>query len=332
MTLATRPRPSPVTAAASTFVAEHRARAEALGSELAELVQDPEAFLETLCTGLIAISDEEYRAGIAFVAPGIGPTVGVRNPLQSAVRSGLRRALRGVPPSVLLMLADRLSREEPGEIRWLSMWLAGRALAADPERAWQLLRRHARAASEWISVDTLANYFGQGILNEPYRWAEIEQLVYSPSRWERRLVGSTLATLPFIDRSRGPGHGRDPEVARRGLTILGDLIGDAEPDVQKALSWALRSLTLVDAEAVAAFCDRETAIAAETDDGYRAWVIRDALPKLPPERATELRARLAGIRRRPGAEPTSRGAAAARAFLEGAGLPAPADLPEPPLR
>jgi 3-methyladenine DNA glycosylase AlkD len=331
VTLATRPRRTSLTVASSAFVAEHRARAEALGGDLAELVQDPEAFLATLRSGLIALADEEYRAGTAFVAPGIGPTFGVRNPLQSAVRSGLRRRLRSIPPSVLLMLADRLSREEPGEIRWLSMWLAGRALAADPERAWQLLRRHARAASEWISVDTLASYFGQGILNEQYRWAEIEQLVFSPSRWERRLVGSTLATLPFIDRSRAPGHGRDPEVARRGLAIIGDLIGDAEPDVQKALSWALRSLSLVDVDAVATFCERETGMAVEADDGYRAWVIRDALPKLPPELAAELRGRLGGIRRRPGGAPTSRGAAAAAAFLGGAGLPAAADLPEPPL-
>ena len=30
---------------------------------------------------------------------------------------------------------------------------------------------------------------------EPLSTAELEQLVYSPSRWERRLVGSTIATM-----------------------------------------------------------------------------------------------------------------------------------------
>ena len=83
----------------------------------------------------------------------------------------------------------------------------------------------------------------KGVLAEAFRWAELEQLVYSPSRWERRLIGSTIATLPFTDRTAG----RRPDVAARGLALLGQLIGDAEPDVQKALAWAYRSITVVDA-------------------------------------------------------------------------------------
>ena len=85
----------------------------------------------------------------------------------------------------------------------------------------------------------------KGILAEPYRWAELEQLVFSPSRWERRLVGSTIATMTV----RGPPRAAAPEVAGHGLALLDELIGDAEPDVQKALSWASRSLTVVDSDA-----------------------------------------------------------------------------------
>ena len=69
-------------------------------------------------------------------------------------------------------------------------------LPDDPERAWQVLRRIGREADDWITVDTLAAATAAGILREPYRWAELEQLVFSPIRWERRLVGSTIATLP----------------------------------------------------------------------------------------------------------------------------------------
>ncbi len=82
--------------------------------------------------------------------------------------------------------------------------------------------------------------------------------------------------MPFVDRRRGHG----PEVGAHGLGLIGSLIGDAEPDVQKALSWALRSLTLVDAPAVAAFVEREATRAAGTSDGQRAWVLRDTLAKL----------------------------------------------------
>ena len=59
-----------------------------------------------------------------------------------------------------------------------------------------------------ITVDSLAHPYGKGIAAETYRWAELEQLVYSPSRWERRLIGSTVATMTHVDRTRG----RDPEV------------------------------------------------------------------------------------------------------------------------
>jgi hypothetical protein len=148
--------------------------------------------------------------------------------------------------------------------------------------------------------------------------------VFSPSRWERRLVGSTIATTPFIDRRAG----RQPEIATRGLALIGELIGDAEPDVQKALAWALRSLVVVDAAAVDAFCRREAATAHDSGDGHRAWVVRDVLPKLDPGTAAALRDILAGVRRRPGAPSTSR---AARTAAQYSTMNLGAPLPEPPL-
>jgi 3-methyladenine DNA glycosylase AlkD len=194
----------------------------------------------------------------------------------------------------------------------------------DTERAWQLIRRASRDAGDWITVDSLAHPVGKGVLHEAYRWAELEQLVFSPSRWERRLVGSTIATMPFVDRHRG----RTPDVATHGLGLIGELIGDAEPDVQKALAWALRSLAAVDRPATTAFLDAESETAAAAGDGHRAWVIRDALPKLDPQDADRIRARLEGIRRRSDAPSTSRAAEIAARFDDGLlGRP----MPEPPL-
>jgi hypothetical protein len=114
----------------------------------------------------------------------------------------------------------------------------------------------------------------------------------------------------------------------RALPLLAQLIGDAEPDVQKALSWAYRSLAQIDPERTTAALRAETERAVATDDGHRAWVIRDSLSKLEPADADDLRARLAGIRRRPGAPPTSAAAELAARF---GGLPDPSHHPEPPL-
>jgi len=315
---------SPVTGRSRAYVEAHLPEAEMLGRDLADLVGDPPAFVAALRDGFGRLGDAEYRAGQVAIAPGVGPVIGVRSSLQTAAQRSLRRGLRGVRPSTLLYVADALLRTDEPELRWFAIPLLARILPHDPERAWQLLRRAAREAGEWITVDNLAHAYGAGILREPYRWAELEQLVYSRSRWERRLVGSTVATIPFVDRRAG----REPEVATRGIALVADLIGDAEPDVQKALSWALRNLTYVDADAVSAFCAAEAALAAETDDGLRAWVIRDTLPKLDAGVADGIRAGLAGIRRRPGAPSTSRAAGIAASFGE---LPDPHLAAEPPL-
>ena len=248
----------------------------------------------------------------------------MRWPLLAAVIRGFKQETRRDRPAALLFLADRLFREEPLEARWFAFALLERTLKEDPERTWQLLRRGAREAADWITVDDLAHPYGVGIAAEPYRWAELEQLVFSPSRWERRLVASTIATMTHGNRRTGRG----PEVVDHALPILGQLIGDAEPDVQKALSWAYRSLAQIDRERTTAALRDETDRAVATDDGHRAWVIRDSLTKLDPAEAEALRARLSGIRRRPGAPSTSMAAELAARF---GGLPEPAAHPEPPL-
>ena len=303
--------PSPATARARALVAERKPDAVALGRRAGDLVNDPAALVAELRDGLPALADPEYLDGMRMVVPGVGPVLGVRQPLLQAIGSGLRSATRHDRPTTLLDVADRLLREETPELRWLAYGLLERTVREEPERTWQLVRAEGRRAGEWASVDMLAHVAAIGIAAEPYRWAELEQLVYSPSRWERRLAASTIATLPHEDHDAG----RSPATVGHALGILGDLVGDAEPDVQKALSWALRTLAEVDLPATVAFLRREAATAAETDDGHRAWVVRDSLSKLPDPVAHELRAVVDGIRRRPGAPPTSRASATAADFL-----------------
>lgn len=315
---------SPITERAVAFVAGHKPDAEELGRRLADDIDDPDRFAAVLTEGFADLADPEYRDGSHLVVPTMGPSHGVRWPLIQAVARGFRDATRHERTSTWLFLADRLFREREIEARWFAFSLLDRLLADEPERTWQLLRRAAREAGDWATVDALAHPFGRGILNEPYRWAELEQLVYSPRRWERRLVGSTIATIPFVDRRRGRG----PEVVEHGLGLIRDLIGDDEPDVQKALAWALRSLATIDVRATTTFLDAEAETAAASADGHRAWVIRDALSKLHPADADRIRTRLARIRRRAGARATSRAADTADRFGRGL-LGGPVE--EPPL-
>ena len=315
---------SEVTARAVAFVAAHRESAEALGASLAEFANDPDGFATALTRGLASLADPEYLAGQQRIAPGIGTIHGVRWPLLAAVERGFRNETKGERSTPLLFIADRLFHEPELEARWFAFDLLERTLADETERTWQLLRRAAREAGDWITVDSLAHPYGVGIAAEPYRWAELEQLTVSPSRWERRLVGSTIATMPYADRRLG----RAPDVTAHALPILASLIGDADPDVQKALSWAYRSMTVVDLTETTAALETEARIAADRDDGHRAWVIRDSLTKLDPADADRIRSRLSGIRQRTGAPSTSMAAGLAEQF---AAMGLGRRMPEPPL-
>lgn len=306
---------SAATAAANVFVADHLAQAQTLGTQLADLVANPSGFVAALESGLAGLADQAVVEGIARVAPGIGPVLGIRLPLLDRVHKAYKRGTRRTPTTQLLDVVDRLLGNPMNEIRWLGIWDFERLLPTDPERTWQLMRRTAAGAGEWITVDTLAHPYGAGILRDDRRWAELELLIYSRSRWERRLVGSTLATLPHVNYPGGDDH---MLVVRHGLSLVSQLIGDNEPDVQKALSWALRTLAPLNPSEVTVFLETEAQTARRNHDGNRAWVVRDSLSKLPDDTAACLRASLEGIRRESGGPSTSRAATAATSTPSGA--------------
>jgi hypothetical protein len=290
-----------------------REEAAALGDRLAGLIDDPETFVAALRAGLERLSDEGYAHMPVHRSATSGPVLGVRLSLQGAIRRRLEPALREGSGASALWLAQRLVGEEVREVRLFALPALARSLPEDPERTWQALRRLGRTARDWVEVDSQAHAWAEGVLAEPFRWAELEQLVYSARPMERRLVGATLACMPHAVPRTFRGR-LASETAPRAMSLARDLIGDAEPLVRKALSWALREWARVDAAAVERVARDETAIAVEHADGHRARVVRDTLPALPPGVGAELRARLAGIRVRPGSPSTSPAARRATAF------------------
>src|SRR5712692_10338285 len=134
MTAATRQeRPiSPITAAANGFVEAHRGEAEQLGVDLAELIDDPDAFAPALRNGLAGLVDENYRREQSRVAPGLEDSIGIRLPLLQAIRRRFDRASRWAGPDQLLWLAERLLREEGLEIRVFAFEILARVLPGDP--------------------------------------------------------------------------------------------------------------------------------------------------------------------------------------------------------
>lgn len=309
---------SEASVAADAYIASHRAEAVALGEGLAQSTEEPEAFVSVLVAGLAALSDAQYAATIRRVSPDSRTDLAVRGPLVSAIQAPLRRALRESSSASALMLAQRLAQAEQREVRAFTMPCLERSLGADPERTWQLLRRLGRGAEDWIEVDGMAALWARGVLAESFRWAELEQLVYSGRTMERRIVGATLACMPHaIPAARRASLVGD--VSERAYRLVRTLIGDAAPMVQKSLSWAIREWAHFDQAGTDALLRDETAIAVEQADGQRAWVIRDALSNQPAEAEADLRARLSNLRRKPGATSTSIAAAEAATFAGGIG-------------
>jgi len=298
---------------ADAFVSAHLGEATVLGQQLAELTEDPEVFLPALRVGLVSLADPAYTDMAERASPGMAAPYAVRGPLVTAVQRPLKAALREGSSISALYLAQHLIEAEDRDLRLFALPCLRRALAQDPEQAWQLMRRMGRGAADWIEVDSLADVWARGILAETFRWAELEQLIYSGHTFERRLVPATLATVPH----RLPADRRNelrPESVERALDMIGLLMGDAEEMVQKALSWAIREWTRVDSEATAELLRIETIHAVHHRDGARAWVIRDALSNQPADLSTTLREQLAGIRRDRNAPSTSIAAGQAASF------------------
>ena len=201
-------RLSPITAQAIAFVAERRpARRGARSPSSPSDLDDPDAFARAARAGLRGARRSGLSRGPASHRARDRPDP--RRPL--AAHRGRERGFRerhgGSARPTWLFVADRLLREPELEPRWFAFGLLERLMVDDPERTWQLLRR-AAARRATGSRSTPSPTPSEGHPPEPYRWAELEQLVYCPSRWERRLVGSTIATMPVRrpparPRSRG---------------------------------------------------------------------------------------------------------------------------------
>lgn len=326
------------------------AAARALGRGLAGLLTDPEAFERRLERGLHRLAEPGYRTAGSRRGRQT-PTasrLGVRPAVLRAVAAPLRGPLAEASPAIALYLADRLSRAATDEERLLAVSVLRRALADDPERAWQLVRRLGREAADAETVEALAGLLAAGIGREPYRWAELEQLAYAASAWERRLVGRTLSRLAADHRLR-PARADAIAAAdtTRALSLCRSLLGDPRAEVQTALAAAIRAWARRDPASVAAFLRAEAVAAAERADGNRAWVLLAAVrglepapgpasgvrsSGLEPSLAAEVRARLAGLHRSSTAPDTSAAHAAVAAFAAGGfRLPDPRRLPEPPL-
>ena len=185
-------------------------------------LDDPAAFVAALEAGLRDLADPAYLDGPAagrardraaarraHAAPGRGPSRGLTRELPRA--SGQRAR----PVAERAARATRSASCAGSPAR-----SSARLLADDPERGLAAAapdrpRTRTTGSRSTRSPASIAT----GILLEPFRWAELEQLVYSPSA--AGSAGSSARPIATHPVRGPPTAGGPPEVVRRGLALVG---------------------------------------------------------------------------------------------------------------
>ena len=186
-------------------------------------------------------------------------------PNMRAVRRKYSRMLEEAEPELILAVARELLKND--DHRWIACELIRNNGAAFQRIGEAELEEFGQGIDTWGAVDALA-----GILAGP-AWSNgqvsdelILKWARSEDRWWRR--AALVSTVPFNVRARG-GTGDVP----RTLAVCRLLVNDRDDMVEKAMSWALRSLVVHDPEAVREFL-------GEYEDVLAARVKREVRNKL----------------------------------------------------
>ena len=182
-----------------------------------------------------------------------------------AVRRQYSREIRGCQPELVLDLAVRLL--ETSRLRWVAYELIRHHKTTFESLTDETIERIGRGLDSWQSVDafgcTLSGpAWRTGNLSDSavHRWAVSEDV------WWRR--AALVSTVGLNTRARG-GTGD----TARTLAVCRLLADDHEDMVQKAMSWALRTLVIHDREAVSDFLE-------DHHDSLAARVRREVRNKL----------------------------------------------------
>jgi len=211
------------------------------------------AWVREVLDALRAGSIPERRAHAAGYFPTALEVLGVPAPAIRRVLRPLARRLRSEPPERVLALARTLVATGVHEARQVAWELVGgrRDLVRSLDAA--TVEALAEGNDNWASVDGFSVYVsGPAWRDGGVRDEDVARWARDSDRWWRRTA--LVSTVALNLRSRG-GAGD----TGRTVAVCSLLVGDRDPMVAKALSWALRALAGADERAVRAFLLRHGA-------------------------------------------------------------------------
>lgn len=164
-----------------------------------------------------------------------------------ALRREYSKLLARTPPGEVIGLAQQLLSKPTPAIRFMAYELIHFHPATLASLRTRHLKQLGRNLDSWGAVDTFGCYLSGPAWREgQIPDAEIQRWAHSKNRWWRR--AALVSTVPLNNKARG-GKG-DPA---RTLDICRLLIKDREDMVVKAMSWALRALSVRDPRSVQRF-------------------------------------------------------------------------------
>ena len=169
--------------------------------------------------------------------------------IRTVVRS-YSKELKSEPPKSVLKFAFDVIACNTLEGRQCAYEIVAKHKLTTSELTIRDLERLAKGVDNWVSVDCFATGLsGQVWRNQQIRDQDVASWGRSKNPWMRRVA--LASTIPLNLKSRG-GSG---DVART-IAICKLTVRDEHVMVQKALSWALRTLIAIDSEAVDRFVTR----------------------------------------------------------------------------
>ena len=216
-------------------------------------MEDVPALVAEIDARLRAKANPERRRVAVTYFPTAMEVIGVSVPDLRAIARDVAKRLRSAPAGEVLALVEAVIDANTFEGRQLAYEVLSRHPAALAALTTERIERLGRGNDNWASVDAFATTIAgpawrKGQLDDEtvLRWAR------SPDRWWRRTA--LVCTVALNQKA----HGGKGDTART-LAICELLASDRDDMVAKALSWALRALSVVDRDAVVDFVRRHDA-------------------------------------------------------------------------
>ena len=228
---------------------------------------EPGALAREARERLLAASDSDYRSNLQRLLAADVKVIGVRVP---EIRR-LARSMRSDHPDLTVesaaQLLDALCAERVRDEILLGIFTLSQYRRQFSPALWDHVERCVDALDNWETCDQLAiNVVGEMVAREMSLLACLLDWTRSANRWRRRCAVAATTVLNQKGRTR---HAES-------LRVCDQLMTDEDPDVRKAVAWAIREVAKASEAEAFAFLQRWKRTA-------HPRVIREGSQKLTPE-------------------------------------------------